>query len=462
MKLSTCANLTEMHGELTRRYAEKRPNSQALHLRALRSLPGGDSRSVLYYRPFPAYVQKGNGCRIVDKDNLEYIDFVNNYTSLILGHCNQKVVESVQAQVSQTSCVAAPNEFCVSLAEIIAQRVPSVKLVRFCNSGTEATLSAIKISRVFTGRKKIIMMEGCYHGSLQAVELDSLPTLRDGHLQSRRTTGESKDNPSVIDDAIRVPINDDAALLNAVERHGSDIAAVIAEPMLGSGGALPLTRSYLQLLRDVTHRIGAVLIFDEVQTLRSSPGGIQKAVQIIPDLTCLGKIIGGGYPVGAIGGRPEIMDLYSPAKSDFVAQSGTFNANPVTMAAGIATMNQVDGTSIDRLNTMAEDISQRITRVAQKIGIRMTVTGYGSIRNVHPNPQSVTDYSVAVKDDRQVLACLHLLLLENGIFIAPRGMFNLSTPMGANELNQLEEAIEESLDLIHEVLVKTGSDLVSK
>lgn len=298
VRRSTCANLTEMHGELARRYEEQRPTSRALHSRALRSLPGGDTRSVLYYPPFPAYVQKGSGCRIVDRDNFEYIDFVNNYTSLILGHCNQKVVESVQAQVAQLACAAAPNELCVSLAEIIAQRVPSIRLVRFCNSGTEATLSAIKISRVFTGRRRIVMMDGCYHGSLQSVELDGLPVLRDGRLESKRTACETKESPSPVDSAIRVPINDNTALLDAVERYGSDMAAVIAEPMLGSGGALPLSRSYLQLLRDVTRRIGAVLIFDEIQTLRNSTGGIQKTVQIVPDLTCLGKIIGGGYPVG--------------------------------------------------------------------------------------------------------------------------------------------------------------------
>ncbi len=444
---------------LRQAYVAARPESRRLHERACRALPGGDSRSVVHFDPFPSYMQSGAGCYVTDVDGHRYLDLVNNYTSLVLGHCPPPVVEAVQQQIRLGSAFAAPTELQVTLAEIIRERVPSMEQIRFGNSGTEATLHAMRLARIYTGRRKIIAMEGGYHGGLRPVEIESLPRWQGGQLSQLALPKADDGCPPPVDEMVLVPFNDEQTVRQAVARYGDDLAAIVVEPMMGSAGAIPAQAGYLQLLRELATRAGALLIFDEIQTLRMSVGGAQALYGVRPDLTCLGKIIGGGFPVGAFGGAREIMGLYSP-KGPHISHSGTFNANPVTMAAGIATLRALDEEAIARLNAMAARLREGLLKTFAQAGIHGQVTGMGSIMNVHPNAQPVVDHASAQADDQDMLSYLHLFLMEKGMFLAPRGMFCLSTPMTDGDLERFVEAFHAGLDALYPAVAEARPDLL--
>jgi glutamate-1-semialdehyde 2,1-aminomutase len=288
-----------------RDYTAKTPRSRQLFEEALRVMPGGNSRSTTFFDPYPFYLARGAGARLWDADGVERLDFNGNYTSLILGHADPGVVKAVQEAAAQGLSFPGPSEHEVRLAEILTQRIPSLEALRFANSGTEATMNAVRVARAFTGRGKIAKFEGAYHGTHDWVLVSVAPDLAQAGSRKRPkpVAWSSGVPPAVLKHVVVLPWNDAEACAKILERHASDLAALIVDPLLANGGMVLPREGFLERLREVTERLGILLIFDEVISFRVARGGAQERLDIRPDLTTLGKIIGGGLAVGAFGGR---------------------------------------------------------------------------------------------------------------------------------------------------------------
>ena len=435
--------------QLVKRYKERTPKSWALHQRALRSMPEGDTRSAVYFQPYPAYIGRGEGCHVVDVDGNRYIDHLNNYTVQIHGHDHPVIREAAVRQLESGTSFGAPHEKQLALADILCRRVPSLQQVRFCNSGTEATMFAIRAARTFTGRSLLLKMEGIYNGSHENVGASVFPSLKQaGGFDSPERVPFGPGIPSgVLEHIVVAPFNRLEATEKIIEAHKHDLAAVIVEPVMTAAGVIPADPEYLEFLRSITSKIGALLIFDEVVTLRLRPGGAQEMYGITPDLTAMGKFIGGGMPVGAFGGRADIMAQFSP-KTGGLSHSGTFNGHPVTMAAGVAAMNLLDEKSIERINRLGDLMRTKInTQVFDALGVRAQVKGVGSISIVHYTDQPVNNY----RDARQAMEAagslyelVHLSNTNNGIWIAERGEYALSTPMDEAIIDQTVEVFKKT------------------
>src|SRR5262245_9534217 len=302
-------------------YVARTPRSAALFERATRSIPGGSTRTTVFNRPYPPYMARGEGLRTWDVDGNEYRDFLGNYTSLILGHSHPAVVEAVTAQVRKASAFAAPTETEVELAEEIKRRLPSVERLRFTNSGTEATMFAIRAARAHTGRDLVARFDHAYHGTHDTV----LPG----------TPGVPRATSALVVD---LPWGDVDGIERTLAGRERELAAIIIEPIQGAGGVRPADPAFLRALREMTAEIEALLIFDEIIAFRVGPNGAQGLLGVSPDLTTLGKIIGGGYALAAFGGRADVMDRFDARRPDALSHGGTFNGNPVAAAAGLATL----------------------------------------------------------------------------------------------------------------------------
>lgn len=425
------------------RYIASTPRSRALYEEARNYHPGGDSRTTVFYRPYPIFIVRGEGCRVWDADGTERLDFINNYTSVILGHANPAVVRAVEEQLRLGSCYAAPTEHQIRLARILTQRIPGVEHIRFTNSGTEATMQAIRAARAFTGRDKIAKCEGGYHGTHDTVEVSIRPPVdRAGDarrpLRVPATAGVPR---SVLEEVIIIPFNDLEATRQIILEHRHELAAVIVEPVMGAGGVIPARPEYLQMLREVTAQNDILLIFDEVISFRVSSGGAQEVYGVTPDLTSLGKIIGGGMPIGAVGGRRDVMAVFDPTQGPRVVHGGTFNANPVTMVAGVATMEQLTPPVYARLNALGESLRQKLRSLFAELEVPAQVTGMGSLFNVHFTPGEVRTYRDTATRDDSLYHTVFLGLMNEGIFISPRLMGCLTTPMGEAEVDAFVEAM---------------------
>ena len=430
-------------------YLRATPRSKALNDRARSVLPGGITRTSVYFDPYPPYMERGDGSRITDVDGNERIDFSNNYTSLILGHCPPAVVSAVQAQVALGSAFAAPTRHEVRLAELITQRVPSVERIRFASSGTEAVMFALRLARAFTGRAKIAKPEGGFHGTSEYASVSVSPDpSRAGDAHAPASLPAARGVPDrVVDDVVVFPFNDIEATAAIIHQHRDALAAVIIEPVLGSSGMIPARREYLQRVREVTARWGILLILDEIITLRLAPGGAQSIYGIVPDLTVMGKIIGGGYSVAAFGGRAAIMALLDPAGGrPPIPQSGTFNGNPIGMVAGVATLDALPPAVYDRLNALGDDLRARLRALFARKGIPAQVTGMGSLLNLHFTDVEVVDFRTMRTGDADLLHQVFFGLLNEGIYVAPRGMGCVSTPMGEPEIAAFERATARALE----------------
>jgi len=429
-------------------YLERTPKSRALHIAAQRVLPGGNSRNSVFFKPHPIYVTHGKGCRIYDVDGNEYIDFLNNYTSLILGHAHPSVIAAVQAQLNLGTSFGASTELEAQLAEVIHQRIPSIKQLRYTNSGSEATLNAIRAARAFTGKPKLAKIEGGYNGSHDSVQVSVNPPI---HLAGSKTHPRSIPDAAgipdgVVQDILVLPFNDGPTAEQLIQDHAKDLAAVIVEPILGAGGVIPPRDDFLKVLREVTEQHDVLLIFDEIITFRVAKGGAQERYNVRPDLTTLGKIIGGGFPVGAFGGREDIMELFSPIREPpILPHSGTFNGNPITLAAGITTLKELTSSVYEELEVGGSRLRARLTEVFEEVGVKAQVTGVASLFNIHFTDQEIIDYRDAAAADKELASLLFLDLLNRGISLAPRGMGCLSTPMTETELNALVSTVKASL-----------------
>ncbi|MGC8816496.1 MAG: aspartate aminotransferase family protein [Candidatus Hadarchaeum sp.] len=422
-------------------YRRRTPASRRIHARARKFLPGGNTRSVVYFSPYPFVMARGRGCWIYDVDGNRYLDFVNNYTSSVHGHAHPRIVAAIKEQLERGWTCAAAIESQHRLAEIICRRFRSVERIRFCNSGTEANMMAIRAARAYTGRDKILKMEGGYHGSYPEVEISARPRPElAGEAESPLSLPDSPGIPKgVAREVLVAPFNNAEAAERIIRQNRRELAAVIVEPMLGIAGQIPPRPGYLQFLREITEANDVLLIFDEVMTARLAVGGAQEFFGVTSDVTTFGKIIGGDLPAGAFGGREEVMELFSPERREFIHHAGTFNGNALAMVAGMATLKLLNATAIDRINRMGEYLAQELKKIFAEADVAARVTGAGSLRHVHFTRGEVVDYRSAMAADEIAARVFFFSLLNEGIFISPRGMFCISTPMERRTADRLVE-----------------------
>jgi glutamate-1-semialdehyde 2,1-aminomutase len=403
-------------------YRARTPRSAALFERATGSIPGGSTRTTVFNPPYPPYMVRGAGLRTRDVDGNEYRDFLGNYTSLILGHSHPAVVEAVVAQVRRASAFAAPTEVEVELAEEIRSRLPSVERLRFTNSGTEATMFAIRAARAFTGRDLVARFDGAYHGTHDTV-LPGSPGVPD----------------AVSGLVVDLPWGDPDGVERALAGRKRDLAAVIIEPVQGAGGVRAADPAFLRFLRELTSRMGAVLIFDEIIAFRIGPNGAQGVFGVSPDLTTLGKIVGGGYALAAFGGRAEIMDRFDARRPGALSHGGTFNGNPVGAAAGLATLRELTPDRYDRLADLGGRLRRRLAEALGAGGIDARVDGIASLFQVFAGPTLVGEGGLSTSQT------LFLGLLVDGFHLAPRGMGAIPTPATEADVDDLAEAVVRRL-----------------
>ena len=425
-------------------YRRTTPGSRALHEKAVAAMPGGTTRTTTYFDPYPLYIYRGHGCRIWDVDGTERIDMLGNYTAMILGHAHPKVVEAISRQASRGTAFAAANPLEVQLATLLCERVPSLDAVRFCNSGTEATMFAMRLARAFTGRPKISRMEGGYHGTHDYAEVSTHPTVAEaGPPDAPVAQPDSVGTPRwVLEETVVLPFNNAQAAEAILRRHGDEVAAVILEPVIGAGGVIAATPDFLNRLRTVTRELGMLLIFDEVISLRVAPGGAQQMYGVTPDLTTMGKIIGGGLPVAAFGGRADVMALLDPRRSGSMAQGGTYNGNPLGMAAGLAAMTELTPDVYEDLNRKGARVAEMLVEVFASHEVPVQVNAVGSMFALHFTDRPVTDYRGVAAADKEKARDFFLGLVNHGVLIAPRGMGALSTPMAEPDIEQFIDAVD--------------------
>ncbi|HEX6349493.1 MAG TPA: glutamate-1-semialdehyde 2,1-aminomutase [Candidatus Dormibacteraeota bacterium] len=403
--------------------------SRELYEQALQVMPGGVTRTSIFSEPYPIYAERGEGCRVWDADGTRRLDLVVNYTALIAGHAHPAVVKAIAEQAARGTAFAAPNPPEVALARELVARVPSLEQVRFTNSGTEATMMALRLSRAFTGRAKFAKVEGGYHGSHDLVQdPEAAGTLA--------AVGEL---------AVVIPYNDPVQAAALIDRHGRELAAVIVEPVLGSGGMIPADPEYLQALREACDRHGILLVFDEVISFRVARGGAQELYGIRPDLTTMGKVIGGGLPVAAFGGRADVMELLDPRRPGFLPQAGTLNGHPLGMAAGLATLELLTPEVYAELDRRGERTRGGLRALFAEHEVPAQVTGVASLMQVHFTPEPVRSHREVQRTDARMRKEFVMGLCNHGVLLNSRGMAALSTPVGDAEGDEFLDAVDTVL-----------------
>ncbi|MFZ0245307.1 aspartate aminotransferase family protein [Candidatus Binatus sp.] len=404
-------------------YRAATEKSAQLAKRAERAMPGGDTRTTTYHRPYPLTLKRGEGPFVWDVDGNKYIDLLGNYTSLVHGNAYPPIVEAVSKAVRDGSAWPARSEAQIELATLLCERVESVARVRFCNSGTEAGMLAAHVARRLTGRKLILMARYGYHGSYDDLEVGLAG--QDGERTMLADFGEA----TVFE-----------ALLS---ERGAEIAAVFLEPILGSAGIVEPPAEFLGRVAEAAHSAGAMFVVDEVITLRLAEGGGQQIFDVKPDLTMFGKMIGGGFPVGALGGSEEVMSAFDPRNRGTIFHSGTFNGNPVSCAAGVVSVRELTQARIEKMAKQAERLAAELARAARQVGLPFSVRHYGSLMNVfflkEPPPATIA------RDDARAIANFHLAALNQGLFLAPRGMIALSTVITDEVLSEICERATKAM-----------------
>lgn len=432
------------------RFPDSTPASAALHERACRVLPGGNTRHTVYMAPYPLYAVRTQGSRVWDADGVERIDFINNYSSLIHGHGHPAIVEAVRRQAGQVISIAMPTEAEIQLAEIISSRYPAAEQVRFCNSGSEATLFAMKAARAHTGRPLIARIEGACHGASESAGVSASPSPAAwGPAARPASVPDSGSGPGVASDVLVLHMNDVEGGREALREHAARLAGVIVDPLVKNLGYKAASLPFLQMLRDETEACGALLIFDEVYSLRLGFRGAHGLLGLRPDLIAMGKIIGGGLPIGAVGGRRTIMtSLFDPRAGGKLAHNGTFNANPLTMAAGVAALEHFDQAAFDRLSRLGQRLRDGLGEALRLSGRTGQVTGAASMAALLLTDAKIETYrdlvaevgrqpTLARRTEQFFRHCLN-----HGVLMAAQGFFVLSTPTTEAEV---DHAIEVAL-----------------
>jgi glutamate-1-semialdehyde 2,1-aminomutase len=430
-------------------FREPTSRSARLHERAWQVMPGGNTRTTIYQSPHPPYAAVGKGAVITDVDGQERLDFINNYTSLIHGHADPDINAAVIEQLASGTAFAMPTEHDVALAEVLVERVPSLERVRFTNSGSEAVMMAVKAARAYTGRPKILKFEGCYHGSYDFVEVSLSANPGNWGEDEPASVAYSYGTPqSVLDEVVVSRFNDLELTERLIERHRDSLAAVLIDPMPQRAGMVQADIAFLQRLREMTRQYGIVLIFDEVISFRTSYGGTQSRLGVTPDMTTLAKIIGGGFPVGAFGGSSEVMSVFDPSHgSPRAPHGGTFNANPITMVAGLAAMRKMTPAEYERLDRLGAILREGLAEAMDGARIPGQVTGMGSLFTIHLHDRPIHDYrtSLATKEEQEHVNRIYRALHANGIITSPGLMGCLSTPMDEPEVGAFIEAFSGAL-----------------
>ncbi|MHA1152022.1 MAG: aspartate aminotransferase family protein [Alphaproteobacteria bacterium] len=403
-------------------YLKRTQASAEAHARAKRVMPGGTSRQAGYWAPYPLTIERAEGVQLWDVDGSRYIDLINNYTAMVHGHAYPAIVEATARQLPRGTGWSAGNVPQSDLAARIVARVPSVDQLRFTNSGTEASALAFTVARIVTGRSKLLMARYGYHGSLLEFETGSFG--RAGPLTHLARFNDLSDFEAVL------------------AEHGHEIAAVFLEPVLGSGGVVAASRDFLHGAKAAAHKAGALFVLDEVLTFRFAVGGWQAAIDLDPDLTMFGKLIGGGFPVGAVGGRKDLMRIFDPADMK-VFHTGTFNANPVTMTAGAVSVRELTADRIAAMEVLCGVLKEGLARAAERAGLPLSINHVGSCLNLYFS--TAAPESSIVRDDAESVGKFHLAAMNQGLFLAPRGMIALSTVLTRAHVDETVERAEAAM-----------------
>ncbi|HCX87433.1 MAG TPA: aspartate aminotransferase family protein [Gammaproteobacteria bacterium] len=418
-------------------YTERNQNSFAIFQQAKGALPGGNTRTVLHYSPFPVVVKRAQGAHIEDVDDHHYQDFLGEYTAGLYGHSHPEIIASLSEALSQGLTFGGPTEREAQLAGLICERFPAVERLRFCNSGTEANVLALSSARAHTGRTDIMVVDGSYHGGVLSF------------------AGENPLNAPF--PTHRIPFNDPDAAVEKIQNAGNALAAVIVEPMIGAGGCIPARPGFLEALREATEKTGALLIFDEVMTSRHGPDGLHGMLGIRPDLVTFGKYLGGGLSFGAFGGRADILERFDPSRPDAWPHAGTFNNNILSMTAGYTGLSKVFTPRIAKaFFETGEGYRNRLETSLSPLGLPVQITGMGSMMALHfgrekpvtpyPHPSGFSD----------LYQLIHLKMMARGQFYARRGMINVSLPVTDEMFGKFEAAlvsvVEDCTDAILEIV----------
>ncbi|MBM3492250.1 MAG: aspartate aminotransferase family protein [Alphaproteobacteria bacterium] len=423
--LAANVDLKSAIAEAEARFAEANPISRQAYNAATSVMPGGNTRTVLFYPPFPLAVAKGHGVRVTDADGHDYLDVVGEFTAGLYGHSHPVIMAAIRRALDDGIVLGGHNLVEAKLADAVCARFPSIERVRFTNSGTEANLMALTAARAFTGRDTILAMQGGYHGAVFYFANPASPI--------------NAPFPFVFGG-----YNDAEGCRQLIRQHADRLAAVILEPMFGSAGCIRAEPEFLKMLREETRKVGALLIFDEVMTSRLTPGGLQTDVGVTPDLTSLGKYIGGGLSFGAFGGRTDIMDQFDPRRPDALPHAGTFNNNILTMSAGLAGLTQVyTKEAALALNARGEALRGRLNALAAKHALPVQFTGFGSMLAIHFRAGAVRSFADAQAGRNELKPLLQLDLFQRELYSGRRGMYVLSLPMTEADMDTIVEAFEE-------------------
>ncbi len=432
------ADLDAAVADATARYIAANPASAARHQAARASLPGGNTRSVMWYEPFPAALVRGEGVEVIDLDGHCYTDFVSEYSAGLYGHSNPVIQEAMRQAIANGIALGGPNTYEARLGAELVARFPALDRVRFCNSGTEANIMALSTARAVTGRDKVMVFHEGYHGGV----------LSFGHGGS----------------VLNLPFpyvfgtyNDVAGTEALLRANKDNMAAVILEQMLGGGGCIRATDDFLSMLRRVTQDIGALLIFDEVMTSRQNYHGMQALTGITPDLMTLGKYVGGGASFGAFGGRADLMDRFDPTSAHAFGHGGTFNNNIISMTAGYVGLTEVlTREASDRFNALGERLKTAMQDRIDAHGIAACTTGYGSLFNLHFLPRDQVTPAAVEHADRRPLKLWHMEMMLAGQYVTPRGMIALALPHTQAHADGLVAALDRFLTDYRSILPKAA------
>ncbi|MBD1588545.1 aspartate aminotransferase family protein [Pseudomonas typographi] len=429
------------------KWPENHSRSKALYDRATKVMPGGITRILPWQEPFPVYAGSGSGAYVTDVDGTRRLDLLNNFASLIHGHAHPAIVAAIQEQVTKGTAFTLPTEPEVALAETVCERAESFEWIRFSNSGTEAVMCAIKAARAFTGRSKIVKCEGVYHGSYDYAEV-SLDSSPENWGDDPKSTGYSKGVPEgVKNDVVVIPFNNVEAAERIILANRYAIAAILIDPAPSYFGFVPVTQEFIQMIRRVSTEIGAVFILDEVITFRVHRGGAQTRFNIKPDLTVLAKIIGGGFPVGAVAGLRSFMQVFDHREGKpLLPWSGTFTANPITMTAGKICLDLYTQAESDRLDVLGDRLRAGVTEAFAKAGFPGQVTGFSSMFMVFGHQREIADYrsGYSSKEESKWVTRLQRNLVLEGYHIAKTGKAFLSTVMTEADVDGFIAATEHA------------------
>jgi glutamate-1-semialdehyde 2,1-aminomutase len=437
--------MSEARRSISERYVERTSSSEREWQRYRRLLPDGNTRALAFFEPHPVVIASGRGAQLTDLDGNRYFDLLNNYTALVHGNAHPLLTRAAVEAIEGGTTFPAPHAAQARHAEIICERIEAAEMVRYMNSGTEAAMMAVRLARAATGRRLVAKARFGYHGSWDGLETD------------RATGGSSTAGaggggiPSEVSGLLRIfEFNDLEDLRRVATEAGADLAAIILEPMLGAGGAVAASAGFLDEARSLASSLGAVFILDEVQTFRLALGGLEETYRLRPDMVVLGKLIGGGFPIGAVAGRRDLLEHFGHDSPRPVKHTGTFNGNLVSMSAGIRSMELLTAAEIERINEIGRALAELFEKAISSTGLSGCVSGHGSMFNIHlgEGVGAVARGSDVLRDDQRLHRLLHLALLNEGIFTAPRGFLNTSTALSEDDLPALEGAIGRAVEAV--------------